>query len=693
MSSPQIDSYRPEIDGLRALAVLAVIVAHFDTHLMPSGFLGVDMFFVISGYVITYSLSKNTSSSLTGFLVGFYQRRVKRLVPALVLCVLVTSLLISLFNPNPNVSLRTGFSALFGLSNMYLLTQATDYFGLSAQLNVFTHTWSLGVEEQFYLLFPFLVWFGGIGRTVSSDGKGATLILSLLAVLSFIGFLLLHRTHPDAAYYLMPTRFWELSAGALVFLALRRTDPNLLARHSALLSLGSLLAILAVFLLPKHFVVYSTPALVALTMLLIASLRPATWTYRLFAHPAVVHIGLISYSLYLWHWSVLSLSRWTIGIHWWTAPIQLALMFLLAEASYRYLEKPLRRANWSRSGVKTIGLGLTTLIASAATLFVLAKVPSDRLYLGDQPALVAVGMDTLLNPYAMPSGGSVWKGRACVLEGDGDVGKGIRIEDCTLGDFDTASRRILVIGNSFGLSFVESFDTLVEKDGYAATITASLAASPVREIPNTGVRGKANSYYWDVIVPSLTERLRSGDLVFLIADKAIVLPRERESQSHERLAQFELGLTRLSEALGARGIGLVILHALPFVHEARCEPVIAAPQWFAPGGGPCRYLGKGETLERRAPLDAVLTNLQAQGKIQVVDLLDLFCPGEACTYHNEQGVMLYRDARAHPSVEAARLAAPQIREILLGSADVVGGDATVSIRDGGSLPSPLRVER
>jgi peptidoglycan/LPS O-acetylase OafA/YrhL len=672
MSSPQIDSYRPEIDGLRALAVIAVIIAHLDTPFMPSGFLGVDMFFVISGYVITYSLSKTTAGSLSGFLVGFYQRRVKRLVPALVLCVLVTSILISLFNPAPDVSIKTGFAALFGLSNMFLLSQATDYFGLGAQLNVFTHTWSLGVEEQFYLLFPLLVWFGGIGRSTNGAGKGAFIILSLLAILSLIAFLLLSHTHPDAAYYLMPTRFWEMSAGALVFLALRRADPSVLNKSGLFLSIAALLVILFVFLLPKQLSIYTTPALVLLTMLLIASLRPATWTYRLFAHPAVVHIGLISYSLYLWHWSVLSLSRWTIGIHWWTVPIQVALMFLLAEASYRYLEKPLRRAEWSRSGLRTIGMGLATLMVSGAALFVLVKVPSDRLYLGEQPEMAGLGRDSLLLPYRITDAGSYWKGRSCILEGDSDVGRTIRIEDCTLGDFDQAERRILVIGNSFGPSFVESFDALVQDDRYAVTISASLGASPVPEIPNSGAFSKANAHYWDAVVPALIERLRPGDMVFLIADKSVLLARQRASDARERLAQLEQGLARLAETIGARGIELAVLHALPFVHESRCEPVIAAPQWFAPGGGPCRYLGKTETLERRGPLDEVLAGLQARGQIQVIDLFDIFCPGDTCTYHDPNGVMLYRDARAHPSVEAARLAAPKLRDSLRASGDVGG---------------------
>ena len=132
--------------------------SHFNKDLLPSGYLGVDIFFVISGYVITSSLADRQSKNFLDFLTGFYERRIKRLVPALVVFVLITSVLICLFNPDPKLALRTGCASLFGLSNYYLLKQSTDYFAASTELNTFTHTWSLGVEEQFYLFWPFLVW-------------------------------------------------------------------------------------------------------------------------------------------------------------------------------------------------------------------------------------------------------------------------------------------------------------------------------------------------------------------------------------------------------------------------------------------------------------------------------------------------------------------------------------------------------
>ena len=174
-------NYRAEIDGLRAIAVVAVIINHFHKPLLPSGYLGVDVFFVISGFVITASLANRRSSSLGDFLAGFYERRLKRLVPALALFVLITSLFTCLFNPEPLQSLQIGARSLIGISNLSLYKASTDYFGEEVELNSFVHTWSLGVEEQFYLLFPLLVWFTGFGRQTAGGRRWLLVTIGGLA--------------------------------------------------------------------------------------------------------------------------------------------------------------------------------------------------------------------------------------------------------------------------------------------------------------------------------------------------------------------------------------------------------------------------------------------------------------------------------------------------------------------------------
>jgi peptidoglycan/LPS O-acetylase OafA/YrhL len=664
-STPQTDrySYRPEIDGIRAFAVIAVIINHFNKDLLPSGYLGVDIFFVISGFVITSSLAGRPSKNFHDFLMEFYTRRIKRLVPALVLFILITSVLICLFNPSPDISLNTGITSLFGLSNLYLLKQSTDYFAASTKLNVFTHTWSLGVEEQFYFLFPFLVWFTGFGRLTTKGSKNLFWVIGTLSIISSIAFVYTYQTNQPAAYFLMPTRLWEMGTGCLLFLGLKHSTRFLHALENIPPSIVTA-AIVAVLFVPLQFAVQATVVVVAFTGVLITCLRPKTSAYNLFTHPRVVYIGLISYSLYLWHWGVLSLSRWTIGIHWWSVPFQIALMLLLSIASYRYVETPLRRSDWSAVRWQSIGYGMVASASAAVPLFALVNLPNLSLYTGRNPSLVAVGVSSLMDTYSLKRVNSIWKGDKCVISDNSQVGKKIFVEDCTLGNFSNAKKRVLVLGNSFGAAFTQAFDDLVVSDGYAIAIVSSWGASPVKEIPNKTTWDKANNYYWDSVVPSLLNRLRSGDWVFLISDMAQFSPKYKTSLTNEGLKQLEIGLEELSGKLSAKGIRLAVLHGIPFAREAHCQPVTSAKQWFSPFGGPCKLPSRNESLLRRNTLDKVLVSLEAKGKLRIVDIFDVFCPEEQCTYNAKNGQFLYRDEFSHPSVEGVRLSSSIIRKVL-----------------------------
>ena len=382
VSSSKTSRYRPEIDGLRAFAVVAVIINHFNKDILPGGYLGVDIFFVISGYVITSSLFGRPSKDFKDFISGFYERRIKRLVPALSVFVLITSIAICLFHPSPGLSLQTGLTSLFGLSNLYLLKQSTDYFAQSTELNVFTHTWSLGVEEQFYVLFPFLIWFSGFGRQTKNGARNLFLSVGALTIASLIGFLYLYPTNQPAAYFLMPSRFWEMAAGCLIFIGFQKrvSIEQFLERVPPFLVMA---LIVGVMYLPMSLAATSTIAVVALTSILIACLKKQTAAFKVFTNPNVVYIGLISYSLYLWHWGVLSISRWTIGIHWWSVPFQVALMLGLAIASYRWIETPLRKGNWFGKRWKTLVVGGGVLVTLSGGLVALGKPLKGRLYTSD----------------------------------------------------------------------------------------------------------------------------------------------------------------------------------------------------------------------------------------------------------------------------------------------------------------------
>ncbi len=391
ISSPIKRRYRPEIDGIRAFAVIAVIINHFNKEILPNGYLGVDIFFVISGFVITSSLYQRPSKNFKDFISGFYERRIKRLVPALSIFVLIMSIAICLFNPNPSLSLKTGITSLFGLSNIFLFQRSTDYFAQATELNVFTHTWSLGVEEQFYILFPLLIWLSGFGRQTKNGARNLFLVVGAMTIASLIGFLYLYSTNQPAAYFLMPSRFWEMSAGCLIFIGFqkRASFEKFLGKVPPLLVLALMVGVMY---LPIFLATASTVAIVILSTVLLASLKKGTKLFTIFTNPKVVYIGLISYSLYLWHWGVLSISRWTIGIHWWSVPFQVVLMLGLAVTSYRYIESPLRKGNWFEKRWKTLASGGGVMVILSGCLFTLGKPLKGVIYVGNK-----TGAATYLN--------------------------------------------------------------------------------------------------------------------------------------------------------------------------------------------------------------------------------------------------------------------------------------------------------
>lgn len=385
-TTTQKSGYRPELDGLRAFAVIAVIINHFRPELLPGGYLGVDIFFVISGYVITSSLANSKPRNFQEFISAFYQRRIKRLLPALITYVLTASTFICMVNPNPGRYLEAGFYSLFGASNIFLFRDATDYFAQTTELNPFTHTWSLGVEEQFYLIYPLLIWYSGLPRNNRAGSRRSIFTcLCILATSSLVGFIYLYQINQPAAYFLMPTRFWELATGCLAFLGPQHypKTASALAKTPALLIAGT---IASAMLLPVQMATAGTILIVTLSAILITCVNEQGAGYKILTHRIMRHLGLISYSLYLWHWGVLALSRWTIGITPWTAPFQLGLIYLLALVSYKLIETPFRRGSQNTPPYATISLAAFALCMSATTMLAI-NAKRTSLFLGDSSIL------------------------------------------------------------------------------------------------------------------------------------------------------------------------------------------------------------------------------------------------------------------------------------------------------------------
>lgn len=384
MARPIQSAYRPDIDGLRAVAVLSVMAYHLNNTWLPGGFVGVDVFFVISGFVVASSLIAGPAESFPNFLSDFYARRLARILPALVLVLIFSSLMATLFIPQAwlsELSEKTARAAFFGLSNLVLQKNTDVYFAPRAEFNPYTHTWSLSVEEQYYLLAPLFVyfWLRAYRNDRSINAHVAIGVLVLVMIASLVVCIRASSSLPIFAFYSIFSRLWELAVGALLFL-LTCANPSWLGTGQAgwrviTASLG--LIGIAVGLIYAESTGFPWPwALLPVvgTMFLIggATLRPDDAVRRVLTAPVMVWVGKRSYSLYLWHWPVFVLMRWTVGLN--TAALFAAavvITFCAATVSYRFVEQPLRhnatlegRANWVR---------ITAFIAMPAMGISLAK--------------------------------------------------------------------------------------------------------------------------------------------------------------------------------------------------------------------------------------------------------------------------------------------------------------------------------
>ena len=202
---------------------------------------------------------------------------------------------------------------MLGISNIYLLSQSTDYFASSVTLNPFLHTWSLSIEEYFYMIFPFLAWFTGFSRNKRGSEKNFLFVITFLSILSFIFYIYLNIINPSKAYFLLQTRFWEISIGCIIFL-LRNKFQNKIKEKKELLVFCLFTTLILIFLLPQSTALYSTVFVVLNTGALIFILNKEYKVYKLLSSKPLALVGSISYSLYLWHWGILTLSRWTVGI-------------------------------------------------------------------------------------------------------------------------------------------------------------------------------------------------------------------------------------------------------------------------------------------------------------------------------------------------------------------------------------------
>lgn len=350
--------YRGDIEGLRALAVALVVGAHAGIPWLAGGFVGVDVFFVLSGFLITGLLLREMEGTGSIALGAFYLRRLRRLMPALILMIVITSLVAAVVLapgeqlPQPSVA---AMAALWA-SNIYFASVQMDYFAPGTDSNLFLHTWSLGVEEQFYLLWPLLLLALGSARRGKRTGR-LRWVMVVVVVSGLIASWLLTPQFPQWAFYMMPVRAWEFAAGALIWLGLHGNVQGLFGPRVAR-GLVQVCGWAGLLLLAVSAVTYgattpypgwraAVPVVGAVLIVWAGSHDHDAGVARLLSLRPLQILGRLSYAWYLWHWPALLLGYAIAGSH---APIvrlaSVTIALGLAAVSYRWVEHPVRHQSW-----------------------------------------------------------------------------------------------------------------------------------------------------------------------------------------------------------------------------------------------------------------------------------------------------------------------------------------------------------
>ena len=630
--------YVPAIDGLRALAVLAVIVFHLRPRFLPGGFAGVDVFFVISGFVVTASLARRRGRGLGAFLAAFYRARLLRIMPALLVMLVTVSALTAFFVRGEGVlaARQIGLPAFFGIANIALQRSGDPYFSAGADYNPFLHTWTLGVEEQFYLVLPFvLFWAWRAG-----GGTGERRSLALVAALSAASFALcaiLSRTSPAAAFYMMSARFWELGAGAILFLTRARWLPVLQrsAGAGAALAAASLATLAACFLLagksglPLSGIAAAVAATAAL--LALACARPGDLVPRLLSLRPALLVGICSYSLYLWHWPVFVLMRWTVGVEGVAKGlIALAVTAIVSAASYRLVERPARTSHFLHT------LRFRYLLAGVAAATVTCAAAAALLVYGQ--AGFASRTATAAYWDGPPLAGGCRGGEARQPFADGQVH--VWTPACpSTGPI----RRLIVVGDSHAMGYAKMLRRYAADTGTTVIVYSKNGCGFLRF--GNPVSREFDCRAFDAALGKELPRIaRRGDVLFFTAmrvphliDWRTGLPSgDRPATDAERARDYRQAYALLQK-ISAKGAHAILEAPKPVFRfvPMRCS------DWFNRSNMVCAHgpnMARDALLSHRASVAGEMARLaQSLPAVSVWDPFPALCPGELCSPYSADG--------------------------------------------------------
>lgn len=645
LSSPR---YRPDVDGLRAIAVLAVVGFHAFPELLPGGFTGVDVFFVVSGFLISSLILGGLQDGSFSY-AQFYARRIRRLFPALLL-VLATGLAVGWFTLLPDEYQQLGKHVAAGagfVSNLALWREA-GYFDELAALKPLLHLWSLGIEEQYYIAWPLLL-------VLASKRPRLLLPLTLLgAAASFAVNLATVSGDAVAAFYSPLSRFFELLAGSALAVLAQRGRLAEGAREAAALA-GLLLVAAALLLVDRERLFPGWWALLPVvgTCLIVAA-GPEAWLNRaLLSRRALVWLGLISYPLYLWHWLLLSFGR-IIERDELSPALRIGLVLAsvaLAWLTYAWVERPVR-----------FGPAPGAKVAALCALMVAAGLAGYAAYRSEGFPARAVGESArqIMQQAEWP----YWDDPACIAK--------YGLSPCQA---NSARPKVMILGDSHanhlypGLALTAPLFEVVQAgscppfEGVRLRVLKNQDKHPCAATDVVAANKRILQSHPEirtVILVALWRNALTGELINA-RERAVwggvtLVPADGDARGRSNAELALQGLSATIATLQSRGLRVVLFRDTPDIGTELVEHCKFTPR-FNPEQ--CSF-PRRQFLDYRAQEDAFVRDLRAKfPSLAVYDPIDALCDRELC-YLMRDGVLLYRDNH-HLSVNGSRLVASDLK--------------------------------
>lgn len=617
--------YRPDVDGLRAVAVTLVVLFHAKLG-FPGGYVGVDVFFVISGFLITGLLERDLDSGKFS-IAAFWDRRIRRIVPALTVNVIVT-LLVGwlLLLPVDVVELsKSAIAQVFMCANIYFW-KSTGYFDGPAEMKPLLHMWSLAVEEQFYLIFPpaFLVL-----RRRFRQHSTLALCGTALGSLCLCEYGLSWR--PAAAYFLLPTRAWELLAGCLLALHLKRFPGNrMLHELSGIIGLLLIVASGLILSPSSRFPgLTAFPSCLGAVLVIAAGQSENTSVFRILSAKPLVAVGLISYSLYLWHWPVLVFVQyWGMGItpwRWRLAAVVISL--LLAAASTLWIEAWFRGSRWPRPvpAPITFCLGGLTLVTTLCVAFLQQWQPVSPL-MSERALSLAAGVND----------------KAFITECNVADVQSTKLP--TLGSpLSDSVVDVVIWGDSHAMAAAPAVDAAARNLKLAGLIATHSATPPLLSFVSSSPfgLGRQNLQFSTAVIQMVEQ-----------ADRPVVVMVALWSFYYaENPGLFKTALAETLSRLSSARVPVILLLEVPKQQYAEIPKALARAEIFGEAG----QLGVSvqEHRQRVYSVQALIRQLAEQyPSIQVLDPEECYCNSSGFCAAEADGASIYRDSH-HLTVQGS----------------------------------------